>query len=386
MLPQSITDLHPDISKMTTVGEEELQNIRDSNGELVIFDKLEDTEVSRDSGLGDNSEPSEDFDLSEYLEAAWKEEVGLDQFPLCSGNQYDQPSCPPSTPRQQYRENDVLTAENSEDTQTTEKDTEAGGNDDNDHRKDQSRENLDDFEETDESEEREESVPPGWELSYPGDSLIILSPTGERYQSRREAFQALCRQDSSLEERAAMFDCLAWEDFRADEMLPLGWIFRPTGTGVNFLNSEGHFISSISEAETHFRAHLSSERYEMFQHFIQSFSSDQTFLPAGWRLEEGLVKSPAGVVFSSRLEALQFLVQSGAEREEVELVRSGLQLDGWAHHDLLPLQWRFRILATRPQFVSREGQLLDSSEAAVNFLAANCPPYQVIIAVHYNIK
>ena len=75
---------------MTTLGEEELQNIRDSNGELVIFDKLEDTEVSRDSGLGDNSEPSEDFDLSEYLEAAWQAEVGLGQFPKYSEYQYQQ--------------------------------------------------------------------------------------------------------------------------------------------------------------------------------------------------------------------------------------------------------------------------------------------------------
>ena len=84
-----------------------------------------------------------------------------------------------------------------------------------------------------------------------------------------------------------MFDWLVWEGFCADERLPLGWIFQLTETEVNFLNNEGHFISSLSEAETHFRTRLSSERYEMVQQFLKSFSSDQTLLPVGWRLEEG---------------------------------------------------------------------------------------------------
>ena len=117
----------------------------------------------------------------------------------------------------------------------------------------------------------------------------------------------------------------------------------------------------------------------MFQQFLQSFSSDQTLLPPGWRLEAGQVKSPAGLAFCSRVEALQSLVQSeGAEAEQTQLVRAGLQLDGWAEHDWLPRLWSYRMVAARPQFVTREGLLLQSPEAALSFLAANSPPYQVM--------
>ena len=356
---------------MTSI-EAEVPKVLGDYGEIDISDKLEDTEVSRDSGLGDISEQSEDFDLSQYLEAAWQEEVGQTQFPPYSDNQCQQPSCPPAPPpEQQYSQDDVIAAspetEYSEDTQTTEdteEDTEFG---------------EERTEELYSCEETEETVPPGWELSCPddGSSLTIRSPSGELYQSRREAFQAVCGQESSLQERAAMFDCLVYEGFCADERLPIGWIFQLTETEVNFLNNEGHFISSLSEAETHFKTHLSSERYEMFQQFLQSFGSDQSFLPAGWRLEDGLVKSETGVAFTSRVEALQSLVQSQGETEQTELVRAGLQLEGWAEHAWLPPLWRYRVVAARPQFVTREGLLLQSPEEAVSFLAANSPPYQV---------
>ena len=63
----------------------------EDDGEVEISDKmLEDTEISRDSGLGDISENIGEFDLSEYLEAAWQAELGLGQFPLYSEYQYQQ--------------------------------------------------------------------------------------------------------------------------------------------------------------------------------------------------------------------------------------------------------------------------------------------------------
>ena len=67
----------------------------EDDSEVEISDKmLEDTEISRDSGLGDISENMGGFDLSEYLEAAWQAEVSLGQFPLYSDNQYQQPFNP----------------------------------------------------------------------------------------------------------------------------------------------------------------------------------------------------------------------------------------------------------------------------------------------------
>ena len=71
----------------------------EDDGEVEISDKmLEDTEISRDSGLGDISENIGEFDLSEYLEAAWQVELGLGQFPPYSDNQFQQPFNPPPAP------------------------------------------------------------------------------------------------------------------------------------------------------------------------------------------------------------------------------------------------------------------------------------------------
>ena len=171
-------------------------------------------------------------------------------------------------------------------------------------------------------DQTDQTVPPGWEISYLEPGPRIVSRCGEIFSSRREAFQWLCREERTVEERAEMFDKLVYEDFQASERLPLGWIFRPTEAEINFLSSSGLYISSVREAERYFR----DREYQQFQEFLST--------------QPGLA-------------------------------------EGWTEDPRLPAGWRWRLVENRPQFVSREGERLDSPAEAVAFLSRNSPPYEV---------
>ena len=80
----------------------------------------------------------------------------------------------------------------------------------------------------------------------------------------------------------------------------------------------------------------------------------------------------------SKVERLALMIQSGCTEEEEERMRESLRLEGWSDHPALPHLWRWRTeeASGRPQFVSREGHLLDI-QAAISYIARNSPPYEV---------
>ena len=119
--------------------------------------------------------------------------------------------------------------------------------------------------------ESEDSVPAGWRIAQ---DEKIISPSGETFRSRREAFQALCSRESSpVEERVEMFDCLVYENFQASHLLPLGWVFQCDGSDVTFLSSDGVFLPSEREADTYFQAHSRPGEYEMFLRLLTDITT-----------------------------------------------------------------------------------------------------------------
>ena len=76
-------------------------------------------------------------------------------------------------------------------------------------------------------------------------------------------------------------------------------------------------------------------------------------LPAGWTLKKsqtkvtGLenvcyVRDPNGKTFQGRRAALKFMIKSGANVDEIEIMRSMLDYEGWQIHPLLPEGWRLK--------------------------------------------
>ena len=76
-------------------------------------------------------------------------------------------------------------------------------------------------------------------------------------------------------------------------------------------------------------------------------------LPAGWTLKKsqtkvtGLenvcyVRDPNGKTFQGRRAALKFMIKSGADVDEIEIMRSMLDYEGWQIHPLLPEGWRLK--------------------------------------------
>ena len=94
-------------------------------------------------------------------------------------------------------------------------------------------------------------------------------------------------------------------------------------------------------------------------------------LPAGWTLRKsqtkviGLenvcyVRDPSGKSFQGRRAALKHMIENGADVDEVEIMRSMLDYEGWHISDLLPEGWRLKT----------EGKSADSKSSLL-FLSQN---------------
>ena len=109
-------------------------------------------------------------------------------------------------------------------------------------------------------------------------------------------------------------------------------------------------------------------------------------LPAGWKLREtksyvvGLekrvhIKDPNGKYFSCRRLALKFMIESQHTEDQVEIMRSMLDFEGWKYDTLLPKGWRLKTDG-RPfdrsiSFLSSDATILKGIKAAESFLNAD---------------
>ena len=101
-------------------------------------------------------------------------------------------------------------------------------------------------------------------------------------------------------------------------------------------------------------------------------------LPKGWRLEvadstDQLIVSPDGTKFSSRMLALQHMVQNNFATEEVSLMESSLKEEGWRSSELLPKGWLFKKgkHGTGIQMFSSKGEHFETCTAAKQSLATS---------------
>merc|ERR1719470_263508 len=238
----------------------------------------------------------------------------------------------------------------------------------------------------------DQTIPVGWRISNANGNQVLLSPNGLQFGSRREAFQELVTKNYPDEMKAEMFDKLAFEGFQANELLPFGWIYQKTEQAINFLNREGKLLNSFGHALQFFRSsrQFSPEemkRFQMFQNMIVSNDvqqpvwneADQT-VPYGWKTKPvgngGNLKmflSPQGYELKSRRMALKHMVQAGYSQEAVEEMRRFLYYEGWMDDQSLPYLWKMKKNGHNLLFVSREGDLLESSRSAVDYITKN--PY-----------
>ena len=227
---------------------------------------------------------------------------------------------------------------------------------------------------------------------FDNSTQMIICPGGNHYNSRVDAFQQMCSQQSSEEIKTDMFDKLIFEGFQAHELLALGWIYKQDDDyQVSFLDYNGTFLNSLSEAQQYFQEIFSIEEYQSFETFLSTFSGVEEIkteedsavdlgqtVPEGWRVSEAGLTGPEGEQFSSRLEALVTILENEEREEEAGVMRHCLYYEGWCDDQYLPYMWKYKLdLETGSPmiFLTRECQVLRSQEEALAFVRVHSPPF-----------
>ena len=109
-------------------------------------------------------------------------------------------------------------------------------------------------------------------------------------------------------------------------------------------------------------------------------------LPAGWTLRKsqtkviGLenvcyVRDPNGKSFQGRRAALKYMIEKGADVDEIEIMRSMLDYEGWHISNLLPEGWRLKTEGKSADsnllFLSQHMNLLKGSTQAESHMVAD---------------
>lgn len=227
-----------------------------------------------------------------------------------------------------------------------------------------------------------ESLPKGFKRDP--STQIIICPSGNHYNSRVEAFQQMCRQQQSDDLRREMFDKLIFEGFQAHELLAPGWIYKQDNYQLSFLDYNGIYLHSLSEAQQHFKEIFSLEEYTNFETFLSTIFGEvkteedpANTVPEGWSVTEEGVTGPGGKHFSSRLVALITLLETGEREQEAEIMRQCLYYEGWSDDQYLPYMWKYKLDPETGvmMFLTREGGVLGSPGEAVTFIRAHSPPF-----------
>ena len=252
------------------------------------------------------------------------------------------------------------------------------------------------------------SVPPGWKIRRDGGArdaraVEILSPQNICFKTRLAAFTLMKLPECRDLFEAAEVDLLAgyleqegWEDH---PLIPSGWKINRTEKISRFLSSDCRVLAGQAAARSYVMEPGSKVSLQERKNFMDAepslflnstpralpslelqqaspeSSSVGLVLPPSWRLERlagELVKitGGAGAVFYSRLQALQHLVESGEEDQELLLgLWESLRLEGWISHlTFVPQGWAVRRTGREVLFLTKELVVLASVEEALEYI------------------
>ena len=228
------------------------------------------------------------------------------------------------------------------------------------------------------------TVPKGWKIgtdsATPG-KLIVESPEGDQFTSRRRALRHMIEADFWQDDIEEMRSCLVEEGWDTHPELPKNWRVKENrdkkghNGGLHVLTPNGKFHNSIPKAIKFMKQfgqcdeetmklfdrpnivkrppkQLSirkSQKLTVSKQMLTNLIEDPT-LPSGWRIgthpsqpDKTKIVSPDGLQFSNRREILKWMVDNGSPEDEREEVLKWLVHEGWQTHPGLPADWRVKI-------------------------------------------
>ena len=247
--------------------------------------------------------------------------------------------------------------------------------------------------------EEDDTVPHGWKSRVSGQKIFFLSPDGQGFPCRKNAYIHMIAEKYSQEEVEDMRKLLRHENYEIHSNLPMGWRIKYSFSKVNqtnmsILSSEGHEFKSFLKAHEYLQSNgrydksnvedlkmLCDEKATERRQGDSSWEEDPS-VPRGWKMRvmvEGKAKSekefflaPDGRQFPGRRVALKTMVDEGFAEDVIAEMRSKLVFEGWQATGDLPDNWFVKDGRQRHghQFVADTGDRLKSAKAAMEFIQA----------------
>ena len=254
---------------------------------------------------------------------------------------------------------------------------------------------------------QDDCLPEGWRhRTRTGDVARILSPSGEMFSSRYKALQYMVCNGFSVADVSKMRSSLVFDGWlEASDLLPPHWRYRKSKSGRNehdFLSPHGEIFKSkkslvdyflkspdYTEEDINKMAPLFEEMKSKWVTARHQWEVGDPSVPPGWKVRHLSVckggktlsrlslLSPAGLMFKSRLKAVQHLLhtksesaEDGEDGEDIEdrALLDCLAHEGWHSSALLPHRWRVKTSREKaPLFFSPDGSVL-SLKAAVSHM------------------
>ena len=195
-------------------------------------------------------------------------------------------------------------------------------------------------------------LPEGWKTRPIGSKLYFVSPNGEQLTNMKKAYQFLLKEEVDSDAVEVMRQAMIANGWQERAELPKGWLFRQkrtdTSCDTNMIASDGEHLKSFIAAIKYMEDNedYTEEDIGRVNRLIEAVAKDwrktsvattevpsSSSLPVGWRSRPCgrhlFVVSPEGEQFNNRRKALVEMVRRGLPDTDLELMRGGLEKEGW---------------------------------------------------------
>ena len=259
----------------------------------------------------------------------------------------------------------------------------------------------------------DKSLPPNWKMRVcetESKMKFFLSPEGIQYRSRYVAYQDMCKRNYGRDQIDFMKNLLIeYESWETNDLLPRGWLCKVIWEGytkdnkwssnVHYMSDDGKTFESI-KAVTEFMKKspmYSEEDVLKCKEFLKNqkepskkydWNDGDDSLPANWKMrvsggdaEMEWILSPEGIMYRSRVIALQDMIKRELPEDIVEEMRGKLLHEGWVTDPLFPEKWLIKKWEGKKRsktgkldqdlkFLTREGHRLESFKTVIEHLEA----------------
>merc|ERR1719244_599850 len=237
-------------------------------------------------------------------------------------------------------------------------------------------------------QETDQNLPLGWKSRSVCGSRELLSSEGVCYPNLVSALQhiahPLSRDVYTRQEVEKVRSLLGQEGWSDHTMLPEGWKINRTGTVSMFLTKEGRMLQTYEEALKTLNDPKNKYTAQDVTNFVEAgpslrFNSQgeeksDCMLPSGWSLDTlpgKMVRiSGPGVVFFSRIKAIEFMIENDVEPDYILGLWNGLGDEDWRFgENFVPVGWGVRRCGVEQfMFLTREIEVLANVEQALDYI------------------